>query len=196
MTKAFLLASLLLGACTVGEVQLGNQGGTDAGGGGGTDSGGGGGTDAPSGELACSDRGVVGAAHVHGGGAGGGTKAGIGCMAAAGCHANGTNQGTPFGFAGTIYKQGTTTPDPGAVIVIVPDSGANPIKIVADDAGNFHAAPVSGSMPASAAATACPTIVRGHLAGKLNGQSTPGKGGDCNSCHATGGAQPPLYVGP
>ena len=116
-------------------------------------------------------------------------------MAAAGCHANGTNQGSPFGFAGTVYKQGTTTPDPGAVIVIVPDNGTPPLKMVADDAGNFYRAPLTGSMPATAAATACPTIVRGHLGVKLNGQSTPGKGGDCNTCHG-GGTQAVIYVDP
>lgn len=103
-------------------------------------------------------------------------------------------------FAGVLYKQGTTTPDPGGVIVIIPDDTTKPqIKMVADADGVFHSGPpVQGSMPASAAATACDTSMTptlGHQTGKLNGQSTPGKGGDCTGCH-DGGTQTPIFIAP
>jgi hypothetical protein len=185
MTRAILLASLLLGACTVGEVNTnsgGNNNGTvDAPGGSN-----GGNIDAPgsgSDVAKCVDRATPGTKHIH---AGTGTDhAGESCLAA-GCHLNGNvgNGAPPFQFAGTIYKKGTTTPDPGAVIMVKPDSAAiAPIQLVADTGGNFNIGVTQGSMPASTMATACPDLMLGHQTAKLNGNTTPGKGGDCNGCH-------------
>ncbi len=182
MTRAILLASLLLGACTVGEVNT-NQGGGSNNPGIDADTGSNIGIDAPgsgSGSAnACVNRATPGTPHLHGG-AGGPTHAGEGCLQAA-CHGNG-GAGPQFQFAGTIYKKGTNTPDPGAVIVVTPDNPAiPPVQLVADTAGNFNITPTTGAMPASTHATACPDIT--PMTAKLTGNSTPGKGGDCNACH-------------
>ncbi|MCX5742358.1 MAG: hypothetical protein NT062_07665 [Proteobacteria bacterium] len=195
MTKAILLAALLGSACTVGEFQGNVTGAPDAAGNDQVDAPAGG-VDAPA-ALACITRGTPGVAHAHGGGV---THAGESCVVA-GCHLNGqTGGGAPaFQFAGTLYKPGGVNPDPGGVVVAVPDDPAKPpIKMVADSAGNFHSgAPAQGQMPASTYATACdtsPTPTLGHQSVKLNGQSTPGKGGDCNGCH--GGTQGAMVINP
>ena len=108
--------------------------------------------------------------------------------------------GRSFQFAGTIYKQGTTEPDPGAVIIVTPDlPGALPIQMIADSVCNFRSPDdvYSGnSVPASAAATVCPSLTKGHALVKISLATTPGKGGDCNSCHVQGGTQPPIYIAP
>ena len=197
--KNLVILTSLFGACTVGEIQQGNPSQPDAGGGDDDpmDAPIGGGDDAPA-ALACVPRGTPGTPHAHAGG--GGSRAAQSCVVG-GCHLNGqTGAGaSAFQFAGVLYLQGTATPDPGGVIVIIPDDTTKPqIKMVADTDGVFHSGPpVSGSMPASAAATACNTSqtpTMGHLVGKLNGQSTPGKGGDCTGCH--GNTQPSIYIAP
>ncbi len=198
MTRAILLTSLLFGACFSGE--LGGVGPTvdakvipiDAE------------IDAIPPDMGpaagCVDRGEPGIAFIHP--QSGNARAGEGCVASQ-CHKNGQegNSAPGFQFAGTIYKKGTTEPDPGAVVVIIPDNTAiPPIQAVADTAGNFYVLQVSGNaIPAAAAATVCPDLTKGHQTGKISLGTTPGDAGNCNGCHALagdGGTQTPLYIDP
>lgn len=165
MSRAVALIAVLAG-CDVGEVPIGGTG-----------------TDGGSNINACADRGTIGTAYQHGGGAG--TRAGQGCIAVA-CHLAGqTGAGAgAFTAAGTVYKLDKTTPNGGAVIRV--KSGGTALTAVADDAGNFV---IRGTFtfPATTEATACPDT--SPMAGPL----TTG-GGNCNggACHALGSTQGPI----
>lgn len=151
--------------------------------------------------------------YIHKGGGGAvGPETGGQCLNT-GCH-NIQSQGTgaqAFLFAGTIYKLGTSDPDPGATIVITPDNPAiQPLTVTANDAGNFYVvadgyqktgdvfAPIT-ALPASAMATVCPTLVKGHQSIKIGADTgSPKKNGNCNACHAQpadGGSQTPINAG-
>ena len=151
----------------------------------------------------CVDRNAAPAtAYIHGGQAGAvGTMAGESCVKS-GCHLYGqtSNQAPEFLFGGTIYKPGTTEPDPGVTIMFYPDSApTTPIAAVSDTAGNFYVrnqpgsattaigpnGPIPSAVPASAAATVCPTLIKGHLSGKLTGPAGATSGASCNACHKT-----------
>lgn len=156
-SKTMLAALLgaLLGACSVGEVDLGG------GGGGGPDSGNGG-TDAPVGQAArdlCVNRGTPVAArnHTAAGAAPAGPRSGMNCMAA-GCHGVG---GTPqFGFAGTVYKANTGgAVNPGVIVRIFPETPREAAAVAiatTDDAGNFYYdGPALTAFPYVTDVTAC-----------------------------------------
>jgi hypothetical protein len=190
MKQAVILIVVLAGslaACTVGiNRELGGVTGDD-------DDGVSTQPDAPAGaqELACIDGTTAGPAHVHGAGAGGGTKAGTGCIVN-GCHLNGGGGGPAFVFAGTVYKNDGVTPRGGANIRVVVAGGGTPLRAVTDDAGNFNIQAGANGFPASTDASSCPAIT--PMNGKLNTASD----GNCNSagCHANpGGAAGPIKLG-
>src|SRR4051812_37988741 len=123
MTRAFLLTSILFGGCFSGELGGPGPAPVDA---------------KPAVDidaeiiippdmgpaLGCVDRGTPAIAFEHPQAAAGNkARAGEGCVQAA-CHLYGQEAiGAPgFQFAGTVYKQGTTDPDPGAIIIITPDN--------------------------------------------------------------------------
>jgi hypothetical protein len=127
----------------------------------------------------------------------------VGCVSS-GCHSytNHANNAPAFIFGGTVYKPGTTDPDPGVTIIITPDNTAiPPIKVTTSAKGTFYVPQLQGStpeMPASAIATACPKITKGHQSGKIKLGTTPGVGGNCNACHTAtgeGGVEPHLNIG-
>ncbi len=129
----------------------------------------------------------------------------VGCISA-GCHmyTNHANNAPPLMFGGTLYKPGTTEPDPGATIIITPDNAAiPPIKLTTSAKGTFYVKQLVGTppeFPASAIATACPKITKGHqaISGRIKLGSAPGNGGNCNACHTAageGGVQPHLNIG-
>jgi hypothetical protein len=166
MRAALLCSGLAATACSVGEVTLNNTVGGDAGGS----------------AAACVNRLTpAGSAHIHT--AGGTSNAGVGCVVA-GCHLQSNpGAGAPgYQFAGTVYKPGTTTPSAGAVIRVKSAAGMV-VTAYTDLDGNFSIA--AGSLPnpfpATSDATACPTVTP---------MVTPLSqgGGDCNSCHRTGGS--------
>jgi hypothetical protein len=178
MNKAALALSGLLAACTVGvagppvgEVDA-PQGGM---------------TDAPPQGNGCIDRSATpGVPHLHL--AGGTSNAGQGCINT-GCHdPQALGQNAPgWQFAGTLYKADGVTPNAGASIKIIAADGVTSKSAVADTDGNFYIAQggLPGAFPAQAAVTACPTIT--NMSTKLQNNSTPAKGGNCNGCHVTGG---------
>ena len=160
--RSFLFLSLLATACSVGEV-----GGADTGGANG-----------------CVDRIVPpGGQHTHL--AGGGTNAGMNCIVA-GCHlANNPGTGAPgYQFAGTVYVNGTTNPSTGLTVQI--KSGAMTLIGVTDAAGNFSfpAGSLPGNFMATAAITACPTVM--PMTTQLIGGGGAGAN-SCNLCHAAAG---------
>src|SRR5262245_11568200 len=118
--------SLLLTACTVGEVGTANNTMGDAGNG--------------SNANACVDRITPpNAAHIHTAAvavAGKPSNAGENCIKA-GCHLNNSlGPNAPgYQFAGTVYAAGTTNPQAGATVRI--KSGAMVLTALTDDAGNF-----------------------------------------------------------
>lgn len=163
-----LLLSGFLAACSVGEVPLGDGGGVAMG------------SDAAS--AACVDRKTPIDAHLHA--SGGTANAGNACLVAA-CHLPGAQaSGAPqFQFAGTLYKTGGTTANPGATIRVT--SGATTATAVSDTAGNFYIeVGILPAMPfpATTNVTACPTAT------PMSGQLVAGipNNGNCNTggCHA------------
>lgn len=178
MRIVFLLSSLALAACTVGQVGTSNNNAPD---GGNTDGGGNG----------CVDRlAPPGPAHQHL--SGGTSNKGQNCIVA-GCHLN--NQLGPnapgYQFAGTIYAAGTTNPQAGALVRIT--SGTTVLKSYTDADGNFSfpAGSLQGTFTAHTDVTACPTVT--PMVGALQGGTGTGAGANsCNLCHTTGaGAQSP-----
>jgi hypothetical protein len=185
MNKAALALSGLLAACTVGvagppvggevDAPLGMQ------------------QDAPVQGNGCIDRSATpGIPHIHS--AGGTSNAGQGCMNA-NCHdPQALGAGAPgWQFAGTLYQPDGITPNAGASIKIIAADGLTTKSAVTDTDGNFFIAQGSlpGAFPAQAAATACPTLT--NMSDKLQNNSTPAKGGNCNGCH-NGGLAPATAV--
>jgi hypothetical protein len=183
--RIVLLTSLLLAACSVGEVGTVNNNAPDGGNGSGDGGGSGNG---------CVDRITpAGDAHEHGG-TGGPTHAGENCIQSL-CHLN-SNLGPNapgYQFAGTLYVAGTTNPQAGATVRIKPATGAA-LATVTDAAGNFHfpAGSLSGTFSAATDVTACPTVT------SMVAQLVSGGGAganSCNSCHAkTGGTTTPITM--
>ncbi|HET7501915.1 MAG TPA: hypothetical protein VFK02_12950 [Kofleriaceae bacterium] len=176
MRTALLVSSLLLAACTVGEVGTANApagGGTDAGSGSGSGSGSGIGT-------ACVNRATAGPAHDHGNGV---THAGENCLQVGSCHLNNSPApaGPPFQFAGTVYKTDGVTPNSGVNLRIKQKAGTGSVTLVSDLAGNFSiaAGSLQQAFPAAVDATACPTV-KAMMADLVQGN------GGCNSCHVAG----------
>jgi hypothetical protein len=188
MTCFRLLPILLIGACTVGEVSLGqNNNGTD--GGNNTD-----GTNQTNPRDVCSDRGTPGAPHIHTA-APADARGGLGCVAV-GCHLTGQLGvgATAYAFAGTVYKQvGGTAPNPGAVVRIFKEGPVGTFtKIasgVADDAGNFRIAGNYTDFPYVTDVSACgadaPVLGIRPMIGPIGNTN-----GNCNggaACHAVPG---------
>jgi hypothetical protein len=173
MRTVFLLTSLFVAACTVGEIGSSKNTGTPDAGGTTTDA-------APTGNGCINRVAAVDPAYAHGG-AGGPTHAGESCVVA-GCHlANNPGPNAPgWQFAGTVYKTGGTVPSAGATVQIKSAAGMT-VTAITDDAGNFHigAGMLPNPFPATATTTACPTLT------PMVSPLAQG-GGDCNgggSCH-------------
>lgn len=188
MRIAFLLSSLVFAACTVGEVNTS------------TNNNGGGNPDAGGGMMgvdpnACVDR-FASPEPEHKHAAGGTSNAGQNCIVS-GCHQNNTpNAGPGYQFAGTIYKMGTTTPDPGVTVKIISNNMVV-ASTISDQAGNFAipAGALPGAFNASTLVAACPTVTK--MVTPLVGGNGGGAGANsCNSCHLTGAnAQAvPIYL--
>ena len=187
MTKAVVLLGLLFAAagCDVGVVPLTGGGGTgpDGGGGGGgsgsgSGSGGGGGSAALS-PGTCENRGtVLSTPHDHGNG--NGSRKGQSCITP-GCH---LDVAPPFQIAGTAYKNDLVTGDPGAQIALFPASGVGVLADNIDSDGNFYVykGTIAQAFPATVTVSACPLVTPMGAKVQSNG------GGNCNSCHAAGGA--------
>lgn len=174
-----LLTTLLLAACTVGEVGTANNVGGD---GGTTD----GGSKDPN---ACVNR-LSPADPLHMHAVGGTSNKGQNCIVAA-CHlASSPGTGAPgFQFAGTVYNTGGATASAGALVRIV--SGTTVLMTYTDTDGNFYftAPALMGTFTANTNVTACPTVT------PMTTQLVSGGGGganSCNLCHTNGtGAQAP-----
>src|SRR6188474_2100175 len=139
MRIALLFSAVLASACTVGDVSKPNAG-ID----GGQKDAGPSSDGAPTGN-GCQDRLLpAGAANLHI--AGGGTNAGLNCMAS-GCHLNNaTGPGAAaYQFAGTVYKPGGTTPSAAAVVQVTGSNGTRATPVYTDDAGRFFIP--AGSVP-------------------------------------------------
>jgi len=187
MTRtAFLLSSLLVTACTVGQVAKSNpgvDGGTP------TD-----GAPAGNGCVARQPAAEVSAPHVHA--AGGTSNAGQACLNAA-CHGGANAPGGQFQAAGTLYKPGSSTPSAGATIKLMSNSNPSmPVTAYTDSDGNFYigAGSLPMAFPGKTLATGCPTLT--SMAEDVTSAAVTGSasGGDCNGCHRTGGATAPLYL--
>lgn len=179
------LLSLLLAACSVGEVGTSNNVGVDGGNG--------------SNANACVDRLTpAGPAHVHTAAvavAGKPSNAGENCIKA-GCHLNnmlGPNA-PGYQFAGTVFVPGTTNPQAGATVRI--KSGTTVLTALTDDAGNFAfaAGSLPGAFTATTDVTACPTVMT--MVTPMVGGNGGGAGANsCNLCHAaTGGTTAPITL--
>lgn len=182
--RIVLASSLLLAACTVGEVGTANNTGVD----------GGAGADGGSNANACVDR-LAAADPPHTHIAGGTSNKGLNCIVA-GCHLNNSlGAGAPgYQFAGTIYAAGTTNPSAGALVRI--KSGTMILKAYSDADGNFHfdAGALAGQFTATVDVTACPTVT--PMVTQLVGGNGGGAGANsCNLCHAqTGGTTTPITL--
>jgi hypothetical protein len=196
MRIALLLSSLTLAACTVGEVGMtsSNNNGPDAGMG--NDGGSGSGSNKD--PNACLDKQATPTAETDHSApvvAGNKTNAGQNCIVA-GCHQNNAlGSGAPgFQFAGTVYKAGTTQPNPGIAVRVV--SGATVLTTYTDAAGNFYfpAGSLSGTFTATTSVSSCPTITK--MVTTLAGGNGAGPGvNSCNLCHAaTGGTTTPISM--
>jgi hypothetical protein len=183
MRIALLLSSLAFAACTVGEIDSENNMGSGSGSGSGSNMG----VD----PNVCVDRlASPDAATVHPVGIrvsdANTSNAGENCIKA-GCHLNNSlGPNAPgYQFAGTVYKMGTTQPDPGAVVRIF-SNGMLVSSTYTDQAGNFHimAGTLSGSFTASTLVSGCPTVTK--MTTPLVGGSGGGGANSCNSCHTTG----------
>jgi hypothetical protein len=189
MTRStVLLSALLLGACTVGEVNLG--------GGGGPDGGGGDGDTTVNPRLMCADRGTIGIAHNHTalGANPAGPRSGLACGAPNGCH-GATPGSSVYAFAGTLYKEAAgTTPNPGAVVRIFKENPTGVYTLVTssvtDDAGNFYVIGDYTDFPYITDATACGSdaLVSGirPMVGIIaNGSGNCNNGGACHGVPGT-----------
>ncbi|HEY0195640.1 MAG TPA: hypothetical protein VGC42_31215 [Kofleriaceae bacterium] len=188
MTRAaLLLPSLLLAACTVGE--LPSNGGTGSGSGSGVDAGGGGGSDAGGNANGCVN--VLSAdkipdAHMHPG-SGNSDNAGKDCTAS-GCHLAGGG-GPEFRFAGTVYQKDGKTPAQGAAVVFTADSGTAYNAAYTDKGGNFYVmkgdtASLPDPFSGHVATTTCPDIRK--MGGIVTSTSCTA-GGMCHGPGGTGG---------
>jgi hypothetical protein len=172
--RLVLSLSLLLAACSVGEVGSTAMMGGDAG---------------PTND--CVTRLMPpGAKHLHA--AGGTSNQGQNCIVA-GCHLN--NQlgtGAPgYQFAGTLYQAGGTTPNAGAQVRI--KAGTMTLTAYTDEDGNFSfaAGSLAGAFTANTDVTACPTVTK-MVTPMVGGNGGGGGANSCNLCHTTGaGAQAP-----
>jgi hypothetical protein len=158
------LVTLLVAGCAVGE-----YGSSDAGNG-------------------CAERITPpGPKHLHT--TGGGTNAGMGCVAA-NCHlASAPGPGAPpYQFGGTVYKPGGTIPQPGVTVRVRGKSGMI-VAGVTDEAGNFSipGGALPDPFPAQSSATACPTTTA-MVASLSQG------GGNCNSSDCHGGTAGPITL--
>jgi hypothetical protein len=172
MTRVFVIVSLFVAACDVGDASNHAQGGTD------------GGTKMDGSGSAGADAAPV-QAHTHQAAnivvAGNPSNAGQGCMSA-NCH--GVTPGTgasTYAFAGTVYADANhTTPAVGVNV------HAGTLNAFTDTGGNFYAyAPPNLTLPCSADVTTA----------TMAAQLTTG-GGNCNgtSCHQQpGGTQQGIY---
>ncbi len=190
MTKLALFATVLLGACSVGEVPAGGSIGPD----------GASGADAPGSATpdggaaliknACAMGLPPEAAHIHAG-APATARAGVACMAGTACHGTG-GAGGGFDIAGSAYADtGGAAPMTGAIIRIISLDGKTLIaKTVTDSAGNFHIpAGTLTTFPYTTDITKCGTTPDEKL---MQGQ-IPKSSGNCNNgtaCHAMPGPQP------
>jgi hypothetical protein len=161
-------------ACSVGEVPT-NGAGPDGGGG----------------ANACVAR-VAPAATAHTHIAGGGTNAGMNCIAG-GCHLAG-NTGTdapPYQYAGTVYVAGSRNPSAGATVQI--KAGGMVYPALTDDAGNFNfaAGTVPGMFTATVVVSGCPAVMTMPDALVSGGDPTDK---NCNGCHGPGGGQQPITL--
>lgn len=175
MTRAaLLLPSLLLAACTVGELPAPGGGGDDVGNG-------------------CVD--VLAAnllqdAHLHV--AGGTDNHDLDCTTS-GCHSK-TTPGTDapvFRFGGTIYQKDGTTPAAGGVVTFTV-AGMAPMPYYADKGGNFYVMDGDGlpdPFNGAVAASTCPDIR------KMVGVVTTVNCGNGSACHALGGAGGKMTIG-
>jgi hypothetical protein len=175
---ALLLSSLLVSACTVGEIPPRNQqsSGTDAGGATGN---------------GCVDRLTGPAVDKHQHDDGGTDNAGQDCTQS-GCHMQGAagtsgkgNKAPEYMYGGTLYKSDQTTPEQGAVIKII-DQGMTGMYYT-DSGGNFFIPTGDTALPtqiksATVTASACPNIT--PMAENLM-QLGCGDGG--GACHAKNG---------
>lgn len=195
MTRVALLALTFLAACDVGEVPINGQGGD----GGPPPGGDGSGSSAP----LCSTRNPnPPPVHLHTTGSGTDNN-GQSCIAA-GCHLAGQlGGGAPaFDLAGTVYKSGTTTGDPGVQILVL-DSGGNNVLtgdgiVTSDAGGNFYlyaggAPGLAAAYPAHTKVSVCPGA-DGVMSETIAPSATANMNGpNCNGCHAkTGGSTLPL----
>jgi hypothetical protein len=187
MRIAFLLSSLVFAACTVGEVDTSTNNN-----GGGSGSGSGSGSNMSVDPNACVDRFAnPEPAKVHPAGiavsAANTANAGENCIKA-GCHLNNSLGANAPGyqFAGTIYKNGTTTPDPGVTVKIISNNMVV-ASTISDQAGNFAipAGTVPGAFTASTLVAACPTVTK-MVTPLVGGNGGGGGANSCNSCHLTG----------
>ncbi|MBA3394300.1 MAG: hypothetical protein H0T89_16765 [Deltaproteobacteria bacterium] len=187
MTRStVLLAILLAGACSVGEVDLG----------GGGDGGTGDGTSAVERDT-CAPLGTPGTAHNHtlSGANPAGPRSGAGCLGA-GCHGVVEPGSSRFAFAGTAYKDtGGATVAPGATIRVF-KRGEKVVlgKAVTDTAGNFYITGNFTAFPYEVDVTACgstpsdiiPMIAPINSPGEANCSSS-------GNCHAIPGTRA-IYI--
>lgn len=172
--RIVLFLSLLLAACSVGEVGGTASGGPDAG---------------PMNDCVARLA-PPGPKHQHL--AGGTSNQGQNCIVA-GCHLN-NNLGPNapgYQFAGTLYQAGGTTPSAGALVRI--KSGAMTLMTYTDEDGNFTfpAGSLAGQFTATTDVTACPTVTK-MVTQLVGGNGGGGGTNSCNLCHTTGaGAQAP-----
>jgi hypothetical protein len=152
---ALLLSSLLVSACTVGEIPPRNQqsSGTDAGGATGN---------------GCVDR-LAPPVDKHSHDDGGTDNAGQDCTQG-GCHMQGAagtsgkgNKAPEYLYGGTVYKNDQTTPDQGAAITLI--AGGVTGTYYTDAGGNFYVMVGDATFPSAiqsgkVASSACPNILQ------------------------------------
>jgi hypothetical protein len=133
-----------------------------------------------------------------------GTRAGMGCIAAA-CHlAGNTGAGAPaFGFAGTVYKDTNgTIPNPGVKVRLFPSTGNTKKSIafsVSDSAGNFYISDTTlTAYPYNTDVTACNADsvamgIRPMVGSILKAEANCNAG---NTCHQAAPAKTatPIYL--
>ena len=179
MARTFVIFSLCLAACDVGEL----PGATGDGGGGGGDGSG-------SGNGCVEIAATVPPGHHN-------PPMVTGCMSAAGCHNQALGLGTAapaYSYAGMLYKADKVTPYGGASIVVKLGAAAKTVTV--SDNGEFAMVPgVAGldppdnAMTATTSASGCPNVA------PMVGVLTQG-GGDCNKggCHTPGVGQGAIYL--
>lgn len=174
MRSLLVASSVVIAACSVGEVPINNVG-PDGG-------------MTGSNATGCIAR-VTPPAPAHNHDDGGGTNARKGCVEA-NCHGQPLGPGAPqWQFAGTVVKAGGIQANAGVTVQIQGATGA-PISTVTDDAGNFSfpAGTLPNPFPATVTVTACPTITS-MVSALTQGQNDCNAGGTCHS-----GAQGPVNL--